>query len=339
VAVRVLGCNGSGTVSGVIAGVDWVTQQKQANPAVPSVANMSLSGDPSTSLDNAVANSVAAGVVYSIAAGNSSADACAFSPSRVSAAITVSATDASDAFASFSNRGACVDISAPGVAITSDYVGSQTTTAVLSGTSMTAPHVAGAAALYLSTNTTATAADVAAALSSNATNGTVVGLPSNTVNKLLYVGFLNSAPPPPPPSSSRSDALLVGVASGKCPSSFSSDPGALLILYTCFTTASSEIFNIGPVGVPGPVTTYNGSRCLVESSGVGDDSRLMLATCTGGADQQWVLTSDGQLKHVTSGKCMWAAYDSTSDWTMIVLNRCTSSTSQQWTQQPLGTGG
>ena len=336
VAVRVLGCGGSGTTSGVIAGVDWVTQQKQANPSVPSAANMSLSGGPSTALDNAITNSITAGVVYAIAAGNSSADACNYSPSRVAPAITVGATDNVDVFASFSNRGACVDISAPGVAITSDYIGSTTATTLMSGTSMASPHVAGAAALYLSANTTATPAQVQTALASNATTGTVVGLPTGTADKLLYVGFLNTAPPPPPPpGGSRSDVLLVGNASGKCPSSFSSDPGALLILYTCYTTAASEIFNIGPAGVPGPVTTYNGSRCLVESSGVGEDSRLMVAMCTGGADQQWVLTTDGQLKHVTSGKCMWAAYDGTGDWTMIVLNPCTSSTSQRWTPQSL----
>jgi subtilisin family serine protease len=337
VAVRVLGCNGSGSVSGVIAGVDWVTQQKAVNPSVPSVANMSLNGSPSTALDNAVANSISTGVVYAIAAGNSAADACDYSPARVATAITVSATDGGDAFASFSNRGACVDISAPGVTITSDYIGSQTATAVFSGTSMAAPHVAGAAALYLSANGAATPAEVATALFSNATTGTVVGLPAATVDRLLYVGFLNSqpVPPPPTPNPSGSDVLLVGVASGKCPSSFSSDPGALLILYTCFTTASSETFNIGPVGVPGPVTTYNGSRCLVESSGVGEDSRLMVAVCTGGIDQQWVLTTEGQLKHVTSGKCMWAAYDNTSDWTAIVLNPCTTSTSQRWTPQYL----
>jgi hypothetical protein len=116
-------------------------------------------------------------------------------------------------------------------------------------------------------------------------------------------------------------------------------PGALLILYMCYTTAASEILNMAAVGVPGPITAYNGSICLVESSGVGEDSRLMMATCMGGADQNWVHMSNGQVKHVTSGKCMWAAYDSTTDWTMIVLNPCTSSTSQQWTQQPLGTGG
>ena len=109
----------------------------------------------------------------------------------------------------------------------------------------------------------------------------------------------------------------------------------MLILFTCYTTASSEIFNMAPVGVAGPITAYNGTVCLVESSGVGQDSPLTMATCTGGVGQQWMLTTGGQLKHVSSGKCVWAAYDATTDWTMIVLNPCTTSTSQQWTQQVL----
>ena len=101
VAVRVLDCSGSGTTSGVIAGVDWVT----ANHASPAVANMSLGGGASTALDTAVKNSIASGVTYAIAAGNSNANACNYSPARVPAAITVGATTSSDARASYSNYG------------------------------------------------------------------------------------------------------------------------------------------------------------------------------------------------------------------------------------------
>ena len=144
-AVRVLGCDGSGATSGVIAGVDWVTQ----NHVKPAVANMSLGGGVSTALDQAVANSIAAGVSYAIAAGNSNANACNSSPARVASANTVGSTTSTDARSSFSNFGTCVDLFAPGSSITSSWSTSDTATNTISGTSMATPHVAGALALYL----------------------------------------------------------------------------------------------------------------------------------------------------------------------------------------------
>jgi subtilisin family serine protease len=194
VAVRVLNCQGSGTTSGVIAGIDWVT----ANRILPAAANMSLGGGFSATLNQAVARSVAAGVTFAVAAGNSTANACNSSPSSEPSAITVAATDITDTFASFSNFGSCVDISAPGVSITSDWYSSNTATNTISGTSMASPHVAGAAALYLSVNPTATPADVATALTSNATSGAIKSLPSGTVNLLLYTGFISPVEPGPP---------------------------------------------------------------------------------------------------------------------------------------------
>jgi subtilisin family serine protease len=163
VGVKVLGCGGSGTTSGVIAGVDWVT----ANAVKPAVANMSLGGGASTSLDNAVRNSAASGVFYALAAGNSGADACNSSPARAGAGtnngiLTVAATDISNVEASWSNYGSCVDIHGPGVSILSTRRGGGTTT--LSGTSMASPHGAGSGALYLSTHTSATASAVESAL-------------------------------------------------------------------------------------------------------------------------------------------------------------------------------
>jgi serine protease len=199
-AVRVLSCTGSGTTSGVIAGVDWVT----ANRIPPAVANMSLGGGASTALDDAVRRSVAAGVTYAIAAGNSNADACGSSPARVSQALTVGSSTSGDARSSFSNFGTCVDIFAPGSSITSAWISNDTATNTISGTSMASPHVAGVAALYLANNPGATPADVHAAVVSNASVNKLTSVGTGSPNRLLYSIFGGSAPPPAdaPPNAS-----------------------------------------------------------------------------------------------------------------------------------------
>jgi len=189
VAVRVLDCSGSGSTSGVIAGIDWVT----ANHTAPAVANMSLGGGASTALDNAVNNSIASGVTYAIAAGNGNVagraqDACKYSPARVGAAITVGATDKTDTKTSWSNYGNCVDIFAPGLSITSSWYSSSTATNTISGTSMATPHVTGVAALYLQSNPSASPSAVASALSANASQHIVKN--SRTVNNnLLFTNY------------------------------------------------------------------------------------------------------------------------------------------------------
>jgi subtilisin family serine protease len=199
-AVRVLDCRGFGSYSAVIAGVDWVTQNRQ----LPAVANMSLGGSKSKAVNDAVAGSIKAGVTYAVAAGNSAADACDASPASTPAALTVAASDQTDHNASFSNMGPCVDLFAPGVAITSDWNTSTSATKILSGTSMASPHVAGAAALYLQGNPSASPAAVASALVGRATSG-VLSITfdcwghqpkgwckniENVVNLLLYTGGL-----------------------------------------------------------------------------------------------------------------------------------------------------
>jgi aqualysin 1 len=164
-AVKVLGCSGSGSWSSVISGIDWVTQNHKAN----AVANMSLGGSANQAVDDAVRTSAASGVFYALAAGNDGANACNQSPARAGTTdgiATVAAVDSSDAEASWSNYGSCVDIWAPGVNIYSTYKGGGYAT--LSGTSMASPHVDGGGALYLSTHSGASPSTVERALKSAA---------------------------------------------------------------------------------------------------------------------------------------------------------------------------
>jgi hypothetical protein len=195
IPVRVLGCNGSGTNSGVIAGVDWVT----ANHVKPAVANMSLGGAASSALDTAVNNSINRGVTYAVAAGNSSAVACNYSPARVANALTVGATTSADGRSSFSNYGTCLDIFAPGSSITSAWYTGNSATASLNGTSMASPHVAGAAALYLQTNPGAAPSTVRTALVNAATSGRVSNAGTGSPNLLLYSASIGATGPTPTP--------------------------------------------------------------------------------------------------------------------------------------------
>jgi subtilisin family serine protease len=194
--VRVLDCRGYGTTSGVIAGVDWVRDNK----VKPAVANMSLGGVASSAVDDAVANLIAADVPVAVAAGNDNTNACNASPARTPSAITVGATTSTDTRASFSNYGSCLDLFAPGQDITSAWIGGSTRIATISGTSMASPHAAGVAALYLSANPTATPAQVRDAIVAGATGGLVQQPGGGSPNVLLYNGIAGTAPPPPPPA-------------------------------------------------------------------------------------------------------------------------------------------
>jgi subtilisin family serine protease len=178
-AVRVLNCAGSGTTSGIIAAVDWV----RVNRTDPAVANLSLGGAFSATLNTAVNNLANSGVFVAVAAGNDNADACNFSPASAASAMTVMASTASDARAPYSNYGSCTDIYAPGTSITSTWLNGGTST--LSGTSMASPHVAGVAALYKATNGSASTATVTAWIKSNAIVGVITGNPPGTPNLLL----------------------------------------------------------------------------------------------------------------------------------------------------------
>ena len=191
VGVRVLDCAGSGTTTGVIAGIDWVTGNHSAG--APAVANMSLGGGASTALDTAVTNSIADGVSYAVAAGNGNQggraqDACKYSPARVPAAMTIGATDKTDTKTSWSNYGNCVDWFAPGLSITSAWHTSDTATNTISGTSMATPHTAGVAGLYLQGNPGASPAAVRTAIYDNSTKG-IVKSSSTANNHLLFTNY------------------------------------------------------------------------------------------------------------------------------------------------------
>ncbi|MFG2747150.1 MULTISPECIES: S8 family peptidase [Streptomyces] len=183
VAVRVLDNAGGGTTAQVIAGIDWVTRHAKK----PAVANVSLGGNRNAQLDAAVRNSIAAGVTYTVAAGNDGLPAGLYSPAAVREAITVGATDRKDARAGFSNTGSVLDVFAPGVSITSASYASDTGRATFSGTSMASPHVAGVAALYLADHPKASPAQVSKALVAQAASGKVSGRGLGSPNKLLQV--------------------------------------------------------------------------------------------------------------------------------------------------------
>jgi subtilisin family serine protease len=185
VPVRVLDCNGSGTWGGVVAGIDWVVGHHVGT--APAVANLSLGGGANSTVDAAVQRMIDDGVTSVVAAGNDNRNACNYSPARVGAAVTVGATTSSDARASYSNFGSCLDLFAPGSSIRSAWHTSTTATSTISGTSMAAPHVAGAAALILAGSPGRTPSQVASDLAANATTGKVTSAGRGSPNRLVFV--------------------------------------------------------------------------------------------------------------------------------------------------------
>lgn len=178
--VRVLNCSGSGSNSGVIAGMDWV----RINHIKPAVANMSLGGGLSTATNTAANNLASAGVFLAVAAGNENQSACNVSPASAANVVTVASSTSSDAKSSFSNFGSCVEVYAPGSSITSTWLSGSTRT--ISGTSMASPHVAGVGALYKATFGDASYSTIRSWIINNATSGVISGNPSGTPNRLLY---------------------------------------------------------------------------------------------------------------------------------------------------------
>ncbi|WP_428962748.1 S8 family peptidase [Micromonospora fluostatini] len=278
VGVRVLNCAGSGTNAGVIGGVDWVT----ANAVKPAVANMSLGGGANASLDTAVRNSINSGVTYGLAAGNDSgANACNVSPARTTEGITVGSTTNTDSRSSFSNIGTCVDIFAPGSAITSAWHTNDTATNTINGTSMATPHVVGAAALVASVNPSWTPQQVRDYLVNNATDGVIPNPGTGSPNKLLYV--VNGDTPPP------TDDFSVAVS----PTSGSTAPGGSVTatVATATTNGSAQTVALSASGLPSGATatfspasvTSGGSSTLTVATAAGTPAGTYPVTVTGTA--------------------------------------------------------
>ncbi|MER5703705.1 S8 family serine peptidase [Micromonospora sp. NPDC002296] len=260
VGVRVLDNAGSGTYAQVISGIDWVTGDH--DPGELAVANMSLGGPVDQALNDAVAASIADGVSYGVAAGNESTDACTKSPASTPTAITVGATTSTDAKASYSNYGTCLDIFAPGSSITSAWNTSDTATNTISGTSMAAPHVTGAAALVLAANPSYTPQQVRDKLYNDATSDVVTGGGTGSPNKLLYTG--NIIPP------TQDFSIAVAPAAGAV------NPGGSLTatVSTTTTIGSPQTVALTASGLPAGVTA-SFSPSSVTSGG---SATLMLST-------------------------------------------------------------
>ncbi|MBP2330478.1 subtilisin family serine protease [Kibdelosporangium banguiense] len=302
VSVKVGDCLGNINASAVLNGVDWVTAHHTSGPAV---ANMSLGFATAVpTIETAIRNSVADGIVYTVASGNSGADACASTPARMGEVITVNATDPNDFRASFSSFGACTDIFAPGVNIPSAGKDNDASAAVLSGTSMAAPHVAGAAALVLSANPGLNPQQVAGTLYANATMGLVGNPGPGSPNRMLFVA--HPTPPAPAPGPDRlirgqslSSGQVLRSQNGLYTLAMQSDGN--LVLYN---QASQAIWHSSTGGNPGAFAIFqsDGNFVLYRANGVA----LWHVATNGTAANLFLVQNDGNLVITgPSGQVYW----------------------------------
>jgi uncharacterized protein (TIGR03437 family) len=272
VPVRVLSCTGSGTTSGVIAGIDWVTANHLAGE--PAVANMSLGGGASSSIDTAVNNLINDGVTVVVASGNDNKDACNYSPARVPNAITVNSSTSTDARSSFSNWGTCTDIFAPGSSITSAWYTSNTATNTISGTSMASPHVAGVAALYLQGNKSASPSTVWTAIRDSSTLNKISSAGSGSPNRLVYSLFGSSTTNPPTVSGFSPTSGSVGTSVTISGSNFT---GASAVRFNG-TSASFTVNSASQITATVPSGASTGPISVTTSAGTGTSSSSFTVT-------------------------------------------------------------
>ena len=280
VAVKVLDCNGSGTVSGVISGLDWAVADHAAGS--PAVLNMSLSGGASDALDTAVRSAYGDGISVSVAAGNDNVDACTKSPARVAEALTVGATERTDARASYSNTGSCLDVFAPGSGIVSAWHTGSTALATSSGTSMASPHVAGAAALVLAENPGATPSQVAQHLMEAATTNVVTSAGTGSPNRLLHIASGTVAPAPvatAPPAPTNVTAKA-GKRSAAVSWTQSGDGGSAVTSSTVYVRQGSSVVGTATLSGSGTSLTVKGLR-----SGVGYSFTVAATNAVGTSPQ------------------------------------------------------
>jgi subtilisin family serine protease len=304
IAVRVLDNNGSGTTTGVIAGMDWVT----ANHIKPAVANMSLGGGASTATDDAVARMYDAGVPVIVAAGNGdrlgrAQNACNYSPARAPKAYTIGATVNTDAKASYSNYGDCVNLFAPGSSITSAWYTSNTAINTISGTSMASPHVAGAAALFLEKNSGASAQQVYDAITTNSTKNKVTSS-STTNNHLLYtLNFGGTTPPPanqPPVANFTYTANYLDVSFN---ASGSSDSDGSIVSYAWTFGDDTAGTGVTPTKTYAAAGSYNVTLTVTDNAGAtGTKSQSVTVTAPSGGNNPPTI---GTFNHTRSSSGPW----------------------------------
>ncbi len=317
--IRVLNCAGSGSFSQVIAGINWVTGDHQTHPGQRSVANMSLGGGFDQATNNAVIASINAGVVYSLSAGNSyGTDACTQSPASVTQALTVMAFDINDRLADFSNIGTCTDLGGPGVNITAGWIGSPTATSTVSGTSMSAPHVAGVAGLYLAANPGATVATVNAAIISNATNGVMAGVgggafPGSSPNKNLNMQFIGGGGPAnqlPVADYSATCVVLTCTFDG----TLSDDPDGTIVSYR-WTKPSGQVVSTAASFTESYATPRTLTRTLTVTDNAGGTNSItkqVVVTGSGGGGGGNLPPVASFTYNCNTGKARQCAFDATA---------------------------